>query len=105
MTYEERLVEAAAEAVAEAVIKAFVFQVVCDVIIEQATDRAIRALGYSKTGDICRDSGIYESLCVDPGYATISAGEKFPPRSNRRYAVIWRPWILTKELRLLELLM
>ena len=100
MTYEERLVEAAVEAAVEA----FVFQVACDAIIEQAIDRAIRALGYSKTGDICTASGIYESLCVYPGYATVSAGEKFPPRTNRRYAVVWRPLILTQNLRLLGLL-
>ena len=97
MIYEERLAGVAAEAVVEE----FVFQVVCDAIIEQAIDRAIRALGYSKTGDICTDSGIYESLCADPGLATVSAGDKFPPRRNRR----WRPLILTQNLRLLGLLM
>ena len=80
------------------IIEAFVSRAVYETSVERARDRAIRALGYAKTGDICTASGIYKSLCVAPGYATVSTGEKFPPRRNRKYAVIWRPLILTKNL-------
>ena len=69
MTPEERLIVA---------VEVLVFLAVYEVIIEREQNRAIRALGYSKTGDICTASGIYISLCADPGWATVSAGEKFP---------------------------